>query len=143
MVHNERRPPVYLEPIPAYHAAQVWPLVRELAEEAAEESDDYSVDDLYRDSVTGKADMFVIWNGKEVRAAFFVDFIPMRYGVLANAYALSGDGLNDWLHLILDLHEFCKSKGAKRMEIISREGWKKKLAEYGYEVKSIVYSKEL
>lgn len=130
-----------LEPIPAYHVSQVWGLVHDLAETAAGESGEYSVEELYRDTVAGHAHLVVIWNGAEIQAAMFVAFFDMANGKVGNVYALAGERLEDWLGLMPDLEAFCKSQGASRLEIISREAWKRLLPDY--DVKSIVLSKDL
>jgi hypothetical protein len=125
--------------IPTDHVVTVWWMVEDFIERAVGESGGVvTTQDHFDKLVTGDKQLWVIWDGT-CRAAVVTQIIKS----VCFIWAVGGEGMKDWLHLLDDLEGWARKQGCTGMQLWGRPGWMRALNEYGYERKLVIMNKEL
>ena len=84
----------------------------------------------------GYAHLFIVWDDeKNVSVAAFA--VEVVEGV-AGIQWFGGQGPDDWLHLLDELHDYMRQMGCSRSRIMMRPGFAKRLKAKGYRTRSVV-----
>lgn len=99
---------------------------------------------LHQEIVAGKRQLWLVLNGDE-----FVSFVltsiqtePTGHKTLFIPSAAGDDGLAS-VHLIKHLEAWGKEQGCDQSVVYGRWGWKRRLAEEGYEMENVLFRKAL
>lgn len=124
--------------IPTVHVDTVWRLAEGHLKRAIEHSGGVVTLDDHRKGVTdGAKQLWIIWDGS-CRAAVVTQIINN----VCFIWALGGEGMKDWLHLLDELEGWARRQGCTGMQLWGRPGWIKALAEYGYDRKLVIMNKD-
>lgn len=121
---------------------EVWPEAKPMIERAlAETGDEYNVDDIKHDIITGSMQLWGVYNSKALVAVWVTSIIDNGKN-LAVLFAGGGD-MHDWLHLSEMLFDWGRANGCTCCEVHGRVGWEKVLRPFGFERRKIVLNKTL
>lgn len=114
--------------IPTAQAAEAWGKAREHIRRAVEgktATGEVFLEDVYVRVLSGGSDLWLIYKGAEVVAAFITQVVVYgREPVLLVPY-VGGDDLSAWGHLIEDVMAEARAKDCRQVELLARRGWEK------------------
>lgn len=112
--------------VPPERVREAWDKAREHIRRAVEgktATGEVYLEDVYVRLLTGAADLWLIYAGDSVVAAFVTQVVVYeRTPVLLVPY-VGGDDLDGWDHLIEDVMAEARSKGCRQVELLARKGW--------------------
>ena len=121
-----------------------WPIVKCLISSALDHScGELSTQDVYKRLHEETMGLLVV-HDNGIKAACVVDFIDYPQITALRVVALSGSGMDEWLSDLLDfLDKWAVENNMSRIEQMGREGWVRKLKNFGYEKRYTFMTKEL
>lgn len=129
-----------LRPIAATVVPHLWGQVEPLLAPAIRDPL-YTPIDLYLDLAGGRATLWLIERGQEIRAALVTRMTEFSGGRSMRIQLCGGEGMEDWLPLLSSLEDHAREYSCARVEIEGRKGWLRVLP--GYRERAILMGKEL
>jgi hypothetical protein len=109
---------------------QFWPCVEPLIARAMAHSSVSSLDGIACAVHAGRALLWIVWNGEEIKAAVVTELGTVDGKRLCTIAACGGRDSDEWLPLIADLEKYARAEGCKAMRIFGRRGWERLLPGY-------------
>jgi hypothetical protein len=107
----------------------------------------YSVSDLCRAIANEEFQLWIVTRlrvgERAIVAAGLTELVNHPGMRVCRLIAWTGEGHEDWLHLLDDIEAWARQAGARRMIPIARPGWKKALKQRGYSETHVVLEKDL
>lgn len=139
--HLDTRSSVELVCVDPTRAAEMWSHVAPMLRAAIERTGLSLFSDLERDVLSGRALIWLAWNGESIEAAAATALHPTEAGLVCSVLACGGSDMGRWLPLLDRIEGYAKDEGCKRSRIVGRKGWLGVLD--GYRGKHVVMDKEL
>lgn len=100
---------------------------------------------LAEDIISGRQQLWLILEDEEFRSFVLTEIKITPATEIRTVYvtAMAGDNGVISTPLIKDIEAWAKAEGATQAKVIGRWGWKRPLAEEGYDMDAVVYRKEL
>lgn len=97
-------------------------------------NDESTIEGIYSDLIADRCGLFICTESNEYLCAAILRRFDYPNGKIVMCVSqLGGIGIDEWLNLIyVDLVQVAKSMGATDVYIHGRDGWGKKLKEYGF-----------
>lgn len=116
-------------------AAEVWPLVAQMINSVFLIGiGDDTIDDLYKDVLSGDALLWIAWDEKQERilSCCTTKLVILRHQTCCYVTACAGRELKQWLDLLAGIEQYARNEGCDIFRIRGRHGWKRLLASHGY-----------
>lgn len=123
-------------PLNEVHGA--WALARPFivrARECRVATGESYLEDVYVKLILGKAVLWLAYCEADVVGAWITQDVAYERGAVVQIPYMAGDGAEDWIHLLEDVLADAARRGFAEIELLSREGFGKALADYGCEKK--------
>lgn len=100
---------------------------------------------LAEDVITGKQTLWLILDGDEFRSFVLSEIKETRATGIKTSFvtSLAGEDGIDAVPLIAEIEAWGREQGASQQMIVGRWGWKRPLANEGYDMDAVIYRKEL
>lgn len=99
-----------------------------------------SLEQVRKDLCTADAQLWTVWLGPEIEAAWTTRVQKDPDGSLyCLAWMCAGQNVSHWIHLTSHMEDWAREMGCKDIRVVGRPGWKK----YGYRPLYTVLSKHL
>ncbi len=124
--------PMQLIYIPAEHIAGLWDQILPFVPTIIERSGGrISLDTLADSLLRGDRQMWIVWDGANVKAVVGTDIgtLPTGLKVCTIQFA-TGDNSNAWIHLIHEIEDWAVKNGCTKLDMWARKGWQRKLPDY-------------
>lgn len=103
-----------------------------------------ALEDLLRSCEQNLAQMWCILSGSEIVGTIITEIIDYPNVSTLRIIALSGDYFSDWVELAYsELVKYSKEHKLKRLDLVGRPGWVKRLAPLGFKQAYTVVVKEI
>jgi hypothetical protein len=119
-----------LIPVAASLVAGVWPHAGPLVKRAMDRTKLGNFEDVERDVLGGAQQLWLVWNGTEIKAAVVTRLVCINHERICIIVACGGRDRTEWLPLIAGIEQFARDEGCTAMRIIGRKGWQRILADY-------------
>ena len=87
-------------------------------------------DSLVEKLITGKALLWVAWDGEQFLGATVTEIWTTPTGKVCGLLATGGKNLNQWKHLLSRIEQFARDEGCYLMHFEGRKGWQRILPDY-------------
>jgi hypothetical protein len=135
---------VKLVPIPAVIAADWWPAVHGMVEDACNHSNGkYCVSDVLAFIQQQRMQLWVALHANEICAVGISELVQYPQIKVCRMLAATGNDRELWENLIEEMEAWGRSVGAGDMELICRPGWERVMKKYGYEKTHVILNKRL
>lgn len=100
---------------------------------------------LAEDIISGRQRLWLVLEGEDFRSFVLTEFKTTPATEIKTVYitAMGGDDGVNATPLIAEIEAWAKAEGATQAKVIGRWGWKRPLAQEGYNMDAVVYRKEL
>lgn len=119
-----------LVPVAASLVKDVWPHAQALVKRAMDRTSLGNFEDIERDVLGGLQQLWLVWNGTEIKAAVVTRLVTINHEKICIIVACGGRDRAQWLPLIAEIEQFARDEGCSAMRIIGRKGWQRILADY-------------
>jgi hypothetical protein len=104
-------------------------------------SPENSIDSVVYSIQQGRSLLWVIENKGQVVGCVTTKILQHPNYRIALIHLCGGKGIDDWIHLLLDIEQWARGQQCHSIEVIGRKGWEKKLT--GYTADRVVFAKKL
>jgi hypothetical protein len=111
----------------------VWPQCYDLLKAPAERDGLFLIEDVWATLITGKASLFIEYEGSVIKAAVVTEFVSFPRALLLRLWlmgATRGEEV-DYAGLRALTEEWAKVNAANGLQIIGRSGWSRKFHQKG------------
>jgi hypothetical protein len=109
---------------------EFWPHVASLIKAAMEKGRLSSFADVEHSVRSGRALLWLAWNGETVKAAAVTELGLANGETFCTIVACGGRDRAQWLPLLAGIEAYGRAQGCAAMRIYGRRGWRKLLPEY-------------
>jgi hypothetical protein len=129
--------------IPLDLVPQIWPRVSGLIYVAIKKGGISSFAPVEQAVRSGRAKLFVAWDGAEtILAAAVIEVVSTEFrNAVCEVVACGGKQMERWLHFMNGIEEWARDQGCSAVRVIGRRGWLRALD--GYHEKRLVIEKVL
>lgn len=120
---------------------KVWPLVRDLIDEAYAHAGEITPSDLPQWLSDGKGQLWLSVEGEKIVAAMTTSLVPMRNGLGLRMICCGGSRLDLWKECHKQIEDFARIEGCDRIISDGRPGWSRVLRFDGYKVTRVTLEK--
>ena len=120
--------------IPPEDIPRVWNQVGPMLQLALDESNGiYDLSDVKEILESGHDILLTAVKDKEIQAAFTLTTLEYPRKKVLSIFLVGGTGMEDWEEEVMDtIYTLAKSQGADSIYSNGRDGWTRKMKEYGY-----------
>lgn len=118
---------ICIDPI---HVRSIWPLAAPLLKKAIVKTGLSDFAAIERDVLEGRSLLWVAWDGSAIIAAASTSLQRTDAGQVCVITACAGEGMPDWLPLIVGIEAYATAESCRCVRIFGRKGWSRVLAGY-------------
>lgn len=133
-----------LEKIGWHDVPLYWPAIKDWVTKALSHGAGYWPEDIYRRLLSREMTLWLVRDAEDaITACAITQFWSQPRVQVCDIFIVGGEALERWAHLITELEDWARARGADETRALGRIGWKRYAEAFGYEPLHVVYRKRL